>query len=292
MSFRYRHSACVVASEIELPEWAEFRTADTGTPDVQIGFGAAGECVGKQTHFAVSGIGRWRIYDGRQICIERSAGAADADIRLYTLGSAWGALGYQRGWAMWHASAAEIDGHAALFCGESGQGKSTMAAAMAQAGHTLVADDLSRVDPADGMIWRSSLRIKLWRDAIRPLALDEAALEADSSDPDRYRYIVGGGGISGAPLPIGAIFILEWGDALVVERLRGSEAVSAASQAVVYRKEFLEQLGLLTDHVLQAANIAAAVPVFRLTRPRDTRRLAECVKLVERMLAEAQRGCG
>ena len=292
MSFRYRQSGCLVSSDIELPEWAEFRAADAGTPDVQIGFGAAREFEGKQTHFEVPGIGRWRICDGRQICIERSAGAADADIRLYTLGSAWGALGYQRGWAMWHASAVEVDGRAALFCGESGQGKSTMAAAMAQAGHILVADDLSRVDPADSMIWRSSSRIKLRRDAIGPLALDEAALEADSSDPDRYRYAVDDGGISDAPVPIGAIFILEWGDALTVERFRGSEAVSAVSQAVVYRKEFLEQLGLLAGHVLQAANIAAAVPVFRLTRPRDNRRLVECVKLVERTLAQAGRSSG
>jgi len=73
-------------------------------------------------------------------------------VRLYLLGSAWGALCYQRDLLVLHASAVRVDGRAVAFCGRPGMGKSTLAAWLAESGHALVSDDLARFEtlPREG----------------------------------------------------------------------------------------------------------------------------------------------
>lgn len=155
--YTYRHSGCLVRSELELPEWHAFAAEDEGNPDVVIRFaGKPGEAAppdhtpvmdGEALRFSVPEVGTWQIARGREIAIRPYGDPASIEVRLFTLGSAWGALGYQRGWAMLHGSAVLGPKGAVLFCGPQGAGKSTMAAALAQRGLPLVSDDLCRVEP-------------------------------------------------------------------------------------------------------------------------------------------------
>lgn len=73
----------------------------------------------------------------------------------------------KRGHTVVHASCVEIDGAAVLFLGDSGRGKSTLAASLARAGHRLLSDDGVRVEAADSML-RAHPReasLRLWPDS-------------------------------------------------------------------------------------------------------------------------------
>lgn len=70
-----------------------------------------------------------------------------------------------------HGSAVLVDGRAVLFVGESGRGKSTLAAWMGGRGHAVLADDCLRMDESSG---RLAMRpaypgLRVWPDAARYL---------------------------------------------------------------------------------------------------------------------------
>ena len=70
---------------------------------------------------------------------------APADVRLFLLGSVWGALALQRGLLPLHASAVGRGRTVHAFTGPPGAGKSTLAAALAARGYPLFTDDM--LDP-------------------------------------------------------------------------------------------------------------------------------------------------
>ena len=78
--------------------------------------------------------------DGHHVRMTSSGSSADPDEFLAgtVLALAW----RLRGELCLHASAVSIGGRAVLFVGESGAGKSTIAAALAVRGHRVIADDL------------------------------------------------------------------------------------------------------------------------------------------------------
>jgi excisionase family DNA binding protein len=128
-----------------------------------------------------------------------------------------------------HASAVEIDGRAVLLAGDSGRGKSTLAAALCQAGGRLLADDLSIVrlneegapvvEPASSRVW-----------LIRDVASQMVPAGDVSSETRLYKSAVNGNGISVASsaAPMGAIYLLSRrSGAEIGERLHGNNANTA-----------------------------------------------------------------
>ncbi|MXO95143.1 hypothetical protein GRI34_01765 [Erythrobacter aquimaris] len=294
--FHYRHSGLYVSSDLCLPEWEGFACEDGDDVRITLESGqgpdykeADGTIVEREViRFAIDGVGVWEIASGNTIRIYPREGVSERELRLFTLGSAWGALGYQRGLAMWHGSVVAKDDETILFCGDAGMGKSTMAAAMLAHGWALVSDDLSRVD-ADlqrAIVHPASTRIKLWRDAIELLGWEKHILQRDHfrdykfhlSAPDHH----GGAGA----LPLAAIFVLAEGNRFEIERLEGHRAVKAVLAATVYRPEMLEALDGWVGQAQIAAQIVARTPVFILRRPRDLGALGKLAQTVEEHLSE------
>src|SRR5690606_97236 len=99
----------------------------------------------------VDGVARYLVSGGRRITIDRDPAVEDDDVRLFLLGSVFGAMLHQRGDLVLHGSAIEWEGAAVVFMGFSGVGKSTTASAFRQRGHAVLTDDLCVVRPgADG----------------------------------------------------------------------------------------------------------------------------------------------
>src|SRR5207237_1442435 len=96
------------------------------------------------------GVGAFQITHGREITVEPAPGVEARALRLFLLGPALALLLSQRGLLVLHASAVAVEGRAIAFLGESGQGKSTTAAAFLAHGHTVVADDVLAVRIDDG----------------------------------------------------------------------------------------------------------------------------------------------
>ena len=89
----------------------------------------------------------------------------------------------KRGHTVVHASCVEVDGGAVLFLGDSGRGKSTLAASLARAGHRLLSDDGVRID-ADDRGLRAHPRepsVRLWPDSAAAVFPDvEVAVPGDA----------------------------------------------------------------------------------------------------------------
>ncbi len=276
----YCHSGLVVASEIDLPEWETFAClareadvrivlSDEPCPDCPTDGSTA--VAGETMRFAVDGVGGWQIEGGHTICLHPSMAANPPELRLFTLGSAWGALGYQRGFAMWHGSAVARSGRALMFCGDAGEGKSTMAGAMLARGATLVADDLSRIDPAGEsvVIYPSSARIKLWRGAIEHLGWQARVIQRDYFREDKFHCSVGADTADSGPVPLAGVVVLADGEEVSLTRLAGAAALEAALTGTIYRPEMLEKMGCWGEQGALAAQVVAQVPVWRLVRPKD-----------------------
>ena len=282
--WHYRYAGVTVASTLELPEWASFTTTPTiHKSDVVIRqTDAVAACdtyalTAEDTNlsFTLPRIGHFRICGGREIVLTPHAEADAAELRLFLLGSAWGALGYQRGWLPLHASVVQMGDGAVAFCAPSGHGKSSLAAWLTQHGYELVSDDLCRLDVTTAQvprIWRSMPRLKLWQEALSALAWQTPVLCRDLMRVDKYHLaapMVQHSPHTFCPtLPLRAIYLLAWGD-LALEPLSGISAVRAVIEVATYRPEFITALGQSAACWQQAIALINHIPIFRLCRPRD-----------------------
>ena len=268
--YRYRHCGVTVESAIRLPHW---RT-DTGggAAEVRISCSRASQAatppfeqfdtVGQTIRFAVENVGEWRVDDGAHIAIRAGPGVDEATLALFTAGSAWAAIGAQRGWVQWHGSAVSFGSRDAwFFAGASGTGKSSLAAKCIERGGRLVADDFSRIAMHERpMIYPSSTRIRL---------ADNTRFGTGAAGPvlmshKTYRPVPS---IDAEQVALGTIVLLEWGDGPQLVRLTGAEAVAELIAQTAYRPELDMLTGRETINAQAALIIVNRLPVFRFVRP-------------------------
>ncbi|MCL4832996.1 MAG: hypothetical protein KJZ86_11160 [Caldilineaceae bacterium] len=292
-SHYYRYAGLRVASQLPIPEWsvfqqsAPFPKADVcirldrapswaGGPDQ----GAASHSITRHEYcFHIPEAGHYRVRKGREISVAPVAGVGEREVRLFLLGSAWGALCYQRGILALHASVVEVGGSALAFCGPSGAGKSSIAAGLVARGGRLLSDDLCRFEIVDGVVsvHPSAPRLKLWRDALAGLGWRADGLERDhfrvekfhlptpaSAPPDKNEGLRA----NARSVPLRAIYLLAWGDADRMQ-LTGLKALQGLVAAATYRGDLLEPMGEVASHWQRCAVLAQRVPIRELRRPQD-----------------------
>jgi hypothetical protein len=201
-------------------------------------------------------------------------------LRIYLLGPALGVLLHQRGLLVLHASVVGIGGSAIAFVGESGWGKSTTAAALHRRGHTIVADDVSALDLADRPLAFPAIpRLKLDAEPATALGYPAAALSRFDDDDLRLAYRVDEQ-FSHEPRPLGRVYVLAEGAELAVERCRPQEAFVELLRHS-YALRVVGDPGASAAHFRLCARLTAAVPLYRLRRPRSLSALPDVVRLVE-----------
>ena len=90
---------------------------------------------------------RFLVEGGQSIRYAVEGDAHEADVRVFLQSTPWGALCFQRGLLLLHASAVARDGVVHGFAGPAGSGKSTLAMALAERGHPLFTDDVLMLNP-------------------------------------------------------------------------------------------------------------------------------------------------
>jgi HPr Serine kinase C-terminal domain len=162
-----------------------------------------------------------------------------------------------------HASVVEIDGVAVAICGVSGAGKSTTALRLAQRGHSLVTDELSVLTPRDRVtIQPVGHPLRVLPETAFRLGLDTS----EASRVPRQRKLVLPAEL-GAPLELAAIVELERGGngGPASAEIRGPRAHWAVGRHT-HRHNLLRPL--FAPEIFRWANdVAAAVPMHRITRP-------------------------
>lgn len=202
-----------------------------------------------------------------------------AAVSSFHNGSVYGAAAWMNGYVPLHASAVISRGGVHAFAGPSGEGKSTLVAALGYRGLELFADDVLTLDIRDTstLALPGHKRLRLWADA---LALTGAAGQ-ERVWPGVDKYFVGDEADTDCTaLPLASLTILESSanDDFSITRVEGAARLLAVRDNC-YRPEYrLPSRAARTFE--QLAVVAQSVPVFRFSRPRDPSRFAEGVDLV------------
>jgi hypothetical protein len=227
----------------------------------------------------LDGIARYLVTNGNQIVVD-PAPETDADsVRLFLLGSVFGALLHQRGLLPLHASAIETARGVVLFAGASGTGKSTLAGAFYRRGYRVVADEICALD-GDGVL-PAIPHLVLWPDAVEELGLWSEAVMQVRPTIRKFRVPVEPWA-SQAPLPVYAIYFLSMTNRpnFAVSRLRGVEKLQALINCT-FRRQFISGTESAAGYMRLVTAAAGMIPVSRLVRS-PSRSLAETADLLER----------
>lgn len=299
MTFRdYSVFGLRVRSEIPLPELFE---AATGDADVTIRLGRTGapteldgglHSVADDLLFVEPNIGRYRIAGGREIVVEAEPGVPERNVRLFLLGSAFGALLHQRGLLPLHANAVEIAGKAVAFMGPSGEGKSTLAAALHDRGHRILADDVCVIDLEEGpqpLVRPGLPRLRLWRDLIEQSGRDAANYDrsyAGDETFEKYDVPLAPSSSVTAPVELAAIYLLARDTKFEISPLSGLPAAEAVF-ANTYRGAFVSTAKREHSHWTACVRLVRSAPVYLFSRPRDLDALGEqCARILDHVAVE------
>jgi hypothetical protein len=283
-----------VRSGMALPEL--FPVDNLRDPDVTIRIGSLDEpetapglhARGEALLLTVPNVARYRIEAGREIIVEPQPAAPERNVRLYLLGSAFGALLHQRGLLPLHANAVEIDGKAVAFMGESGAGKSTLAAWFHDRGFRVIADDVCVVQfGVDGVVRACPglPRLRLAEEVLQATGREASAFPRSYlGDEDFRKYDVAiDTNAARDASEIGAAFILAKGDGFSVEALGGVDAANAVFDHT-YRGHYVDQVDGHRAHWTATITLVEKVPVFRLSRVWNIERLDEQCELILQLL--------
>jgi hypothetical protein len=287
-----------IASDLALPELIEAEPhADPRNAEVRIRIGevpAEGLPEGRQLGpflwvtperlwLRVPEVARYLVSGGDTIVIAPEGDIDEDSLRVFLLGSAFGALLLQRGLLVLHGNAVRI-GAACMVCvGPSGSGKSTLAAALMQRGHEILADDVVPVDD-ECRVLPGFPRLKLWEDAAGRLDIETAGLRRIRPHLEKYNLPIHDR-YAGNPLPVRWVYILgshPLPDTLF-ESIDGMDRFRPLRNNT-YRVRFLEGMALNAEHLRLCGRLAGRAHVTRVTRPEHGFDLDD---LMDRILADA-----
>src|SRR5256714_814723 len=290
--YSYSAYGLAVASTLALPELIE-RNGDGHNghserrPDVSVRLDAvsaapfplpknemAGWVERDEACMFVPDVGRMLIRHGSEIVFDPHNGVDESVMRLFILGPGLGVLLHQRGFLVLHASAIVANGEAIAFIGEKGQGKSTMAGAMARRGFSLLADDIVAIDvdaTPRPMVYPGFPQIKLWPEAAAELGAQVEQLPRVHPELEKRgrrmeeRFAT-------EPAPLGKIFVLADGDEDSIHSLPPQQVFMNLVHNC-YTYSMLKQSGTQAAHFRQTIRLAGKVPVMNLVRRRQLDRI-------------------
>ena len=279
-AWHYRAFGLRVKSSIELPELLQ--SEGDCEPDIHVERGEIPQdsgpdglvAIGDALVLSVAQVGRYRIEGGSRIIVDAPFDVPERNVRLFLLGSAFGALLHQRGLLPLHANAVEIGDRAIAFMGESGVGKSTLAAWFHDRGHRIVADDVCVVQfPPGGspLVAPGTQRLRLWKEALERSGRDSAnfARSFDGRDDiEKFDVPFDEARRGQGARILAAIYVLGAAAEFAIEPLAGVRAAEAVFSHT-YRGRFVNAAGLQQVHWQAAVRLVQCVPIFAIRRPRD-----------------------
>jgi hypothetical protein len=217
--------------------------------------------------------------DGRRISCRRVEGSSAESFQVYMLGHALSFALVKQHFEPLHATVVVVNGRAVAFLGESGFGKSSLAACFLEAGYGLLTDDLLLVRETHGraLAYPGPPRIKLFAKTARRflgLAVNGVPMNGDTA---KLIVPIQGRQARAVPVELSAIYSLAAPrDACRSDRIR--------SEALPRREGFVELVKSTFNRRLVTAErlarqfdgmtrLAALVPMRRLGYPRTIDRL-------------------
>jgi hypothetical protein len=239
----------------------------------------------------VPGVASFLARGGREVIVEPAEGSLAGDIRAYLLSPIFSTLCHQAGMYSLHASSVQVGGGVVAFLGHSGAGKSTLAAYLDRRGYTVVSDDICLLDARPGaaaggqvLVVPVAPALKLWRSALEQLGASPEGMPQVFSRDDKFRMAIHHSGTAEEPMPLRAVFFLEWAEdaeepAAIVE-VEGVQAVSRLMEFTHY-DYLMKATGRQTGNFLLCGRILSEARAYGFRRPRNFARIDAAIDELE-----------
>jgi hypothetical protein len=274
---RYRAAGVDIDSELALPGLpaGDGRASDVmvrvgetpaSLPDA-LEHGANWERAAGALLVSIPGLARFLVRETGEIVIEPLAGTPPEDLAIFAAGPMLGLLLQLRGRIVLQASAVAVAGGAALFCGPTSAGKSTLAAALGRRGYPTICDDLCAIDmtaPGGPRVLADATTLKLWAQAARQLDLE--AGPPVRAGLRKHHVAPPAGSVVAAP--VRAIYVLMEArppDTPGIARPNIADLALLVRDAA-FRPNVVRSLGQRAAYLAGAAQLANAAGVFTFRR--------------------------
>ncbi|MDJ0795936.1 MAG: hypothetical protein QNJ51_03725 [Calothrix sp. MO_167.B12] len=210
-------------------------------------------------------------------------------LSLYILSEALGLILYQRGLFLLHASAVKVGEQVVIFVGFPGAGKSTTAAAFAQLGYTVLADDMVAIDlnsEDKPMVYPAFPQIKIWQPAVEGLGYDISTLPT-LFPGSRKRIIRQPKNFPTKPFPLTHIFFLEEGSNFQVNPRLGNDAFLNLARFFPLPSQLLEGKAL-EQHFQQCLQLINQIELWEIKIMKDFNTLKKLINWVEQKVKQNQ----
>lgn len=222
--------------------------------------------------------------------------SAIAEVTSLLLGQVSGYTLRLRGTLCLHGCVIKVGDYAVAFIGESGAGKSTMAAAMANKGHAILADDIAAFQEQEDyfLVQPGYPSVRLWPKSVNAVYGSEVGLNKIFSNSEK-RFLEldqedkeSPGKFYDQPLPIAAIYVLgARKPELSAPSIEVIPPVMATMNLMTHRS--VGHLKLDREREAQEfagfGRIAATVPVRKIVRSEDLTALPQICELIEQDVA-------
>lgn len=299
MSFLYRAYQLTIESDLPIPELVPLPTdkGESPEPDVYIrlddvpktldnpaGQGVLYQARPNQFLLKLDGVARYLVQHGNEIVVQPVPASLDSDVRVFLLGSCFGALLHQRGLLVLHASGICVHNRAVIFTGRSGAGKSTLLGELLNRGHRMMADDVCAVvqdDDGTLVVLPAYPRTRLWADAAQKLEIDTGGMERTRPALEKYERQIPEQ-FWDRPAPLQRIYHLTSTnkDEIELDPLPRIPAFRSILHNT-YRQLFLDGLEMRQPHFRLVSAVASKVGVTTVVRPSGAFRLAELADRIE-----------
>ncbi len=283
-------------SDIPLPELLSHESDKNALPDVTIRFATIGSdglpdgkqlgpflwVSAKELWLQIPKVARFLVQGGNTILIDPEPGIDEDSLRVFLLGSALGALLFQRGYLVIHGNAIQIGDQCMVCVGQSGAGKSTLAAGFMKRGYPILADDVVPVDKACNAL-PGFPRIKIWQDVADHLKIDTSGLRRIRPNIEKFNYPLQQQ-FAAEPLPIRWIYILgsENIDNIRFEPIQGMQRFPLLYNNT-YRARYLEGMEIKPLHLQLCGKLASKIRLAKVTRSQSGFALDQ---LIDHLLAD------
>jgi hypothetical protein len=273
--FHYQGYGLEIQSAVPLPELPEVNRSGR-IPDVTIQFGRV-PCPEKVSSHrtdeelaVVKGVATFLIRQNSEIVVDPSPETSMEQLSRSIMFSAMIGILRQRGLFILHGSAIALDGHAILFLGHSGQGKSTTAAAFSHLGCRVLTDDIAAIRNLDGscQLIPGYPRLRLHEEAAHLLESPKREFSPPMEVAEHKRSYSIANRFQSEPTPVKRIYLLTDGEELKIERVDPQTTFRELFRLSFLRKR-AASAGVKAQHFRQFQQLVDLVPVRRLIRPRN-----------------------
>ena len=215
----------------------------------------------------------------------------ESDVCAYLVGSGLAVVLHFRGVPALHASAVEVSGSGVLFLGQSGAGKSTMAAALHHRGYRVLCDAIAAIEMAgaNAIVHPDGRRLKLWDQAIDHFGLESRRVGKVAEGFEKY--FIEGDSCTHPPVPVKELYFLERDQKLSFPTITPVATVNAAASIFqnAYRPYLVQEMGHRGLYFRTTVNLLRQATPYRLRRGFTFNKLDQVLDTLEGHWRELER---